>query len=356
VIQKYLEIVRRRSLTAAAGRGRVSLRAAWQRGRAGFMTGGAIVVGVAIVIGAVRLSAAPPQWTPESTQWVRYLGVYEPDAPGSYSGIDNFAQAIDRQPNLVSYYSTWSEPFQVGFASSAEKHGAITLVQIDARNVSLESIANGRYDGYLRSYAAEIKAFHAQVILSFDHEMNGQWYSWGYKHAPAGAFVAAWRHIVNIFRQAGARNVTWLWTINVVDTLNDVTAPAPWWPGKAYVNWVGIDGYYYSPSTAFASLFGPTIAQVREITRDPILIAETGATSTAGQSGKIADLFAGVRTFGLMGFLLFDDDGAKDTQKWRLGSSTAFATLRQDAKKYMRAIPASGHGQSLARASRTNDP
>jgi mannan endo-1,4-beta-mannosidase len=298
------------------------------------MTSAAIIIGIAIVIGVTHMGADPAN--PRSTQWVRYLGVYEPDAPHSYTGIDEFAHAIGRQPNLVSYYSPWSLPFQVGFADSAAKHGAITLVQIDAPNVSLEDIADGQYDAYLRSYAAEVMAFPGKVVLSFDHEMNGQWYSWGYKHASPTAFVAAWRHIVTVFRLEGAKNVTWLWTVNVVDGLGDVAAPGPWWPGSSYVNWVGIDGYYYSPSTSFASLFGSTIAQVSELTHDPILIAETGATSTAGQSGKIVDLFAGVRTFGLLGFLLFDDDGPKPTQKWHLNSTTSYATLRQQAKKYMK--------------------
>ena len=32
-----------------------------------------------------------------------------------------------------------------------------------------------------------------------------------------------------------------------------------WWPGSSYVNWVGIDGYYYSPSDTFTKVFGGTI-------------------------------------------------------------------------------------------------
>ena len=55
------------------------------------------------------------------------------------------------------------------------------------------------------------------------------------------------------------------------------------------MNWVGIDGYYYSRSTLFPSLFGPTIVKVREITHDPIIIAETGAVSGADQPRQIAD-------------------------------------------------------------------
>ena len=182
----------------------------------------------------------------------------------------------------------------------------------------------------------KVKAFGGQVILSIDHEMNGNWETWGYEHQSPAAFVAAWRHVVTIFRKQGARNVTWLWTVNITDRQNDVTEPAPWWPGSSYVNWVGIDGYYYSPSTVFSSLFGATIADVRELTHDPILIAETGAAISADQSAKIGDLFLGVRTFGLLGFVLFDQDGVHETQSWRISSPAAYAALRQDAEAYMK--------------------
>jgi len=73
----------------------------------------------------------------------------------------------------------------------------------------------GQLCTYLRSYADAVIAFGHPVILSFGHEMNGTWYSWGYGHPPPATFVAAWRHIVRIFRAAGAANVTWLWTVIV---------------------------------------------------------------------------------------------------------------------------------------------
>ena len=138
--------------------------------------------------------------------------------------------------------------------------------------------------------------------------MNGNWYTWGYRHTSPAAFVAAWRHIVNVFRALGARNVTWLWTVNIVNDTRDgkIPRPAPWWPGSSYVTWVGIDGYYLEPSWQFAPLFGPTIGAVRALTSDPILIAETGAMPTAGQPAKITDLFAGIRAYGLLGFVWFD--------------------------------------------------
>ena len=78
--------------------------------------------------------------------------------------------------------------------------------------------------------------------------------------------MAAWRHIVTVFRQQGADNVTWLWTVNIVDQKGGIPSPAAWWPGASYVTWVGIDGYYLKPSWKFAPLFGPTIKAVRHLT------------------------------------------------------------------------------------------
>jgi nucleotide-binding universal stress UspA family protein len=57
------------------------------------------------------------------------------------------------------------------------------LVQLEPKGVTLASIAAGGSDAYLRSYADAVVAFGHPVILSFGHEMNGNWYPWGYGHA-----------------------------------------------------------------------------------------------------------------------------------------------------------------------------
>jgi len=296
---------------------------------------GLTVCAVLVLAAAIALAINAPWRSFQAKHSVRYLGVYEPDAPVSYSEVNQFAREISWQPNLVSYYSSWLEPFSTSFATSAAKHGAVTLVQLDPENVSLEGIAHGRYDAYLRSYAAAVKAFHGEVVLSFGHEMNGNWYSWGREHTSPGVFVAAWRRVVNEFRIVGARNVIWLWTVNIINTQPFIPAPGPWWPGKAYVDWVGIDGYYYSPSWNFASLFGPTIVAVRSLTRDPILIAETGASNAAGQAAKITDLFQGIQSYGLLGFVWFDVNDVKQALDWRLDSPAALAAYADDAKAFM---------------------
>jgi mannan endo-1,4-beta-mannosidase len=295
-----------------------------------------IVVIGAVLLGAAAIFAVTRPSTPARVQPappMRYLGVYQPDAPASYSGVNHFAQAIGRQPNLVCYYSAWLKPFQPSFAATAAQHGATLLVQINPLNVSLAAIASGQYDAYLRTFADQVRSYRKPVILSFGHEMNGSWYSWGNTRTPPATFKAAWRHIVQQFRSQRANNVSWLWTINIIDTRGGIPAPAPWWPGSSYVNLVGIDGYYFGRSWSFAPLFGPTIRAVHALTRDPILIAETGAGHIAGQSAKIPDLFAGVRAYGLLGFVWFD---AVAIQDWRLTSPAAIVAFRRAVKIYER--------------------
>jgi hypothetical protein len=266
-----------------------------------------------------------------------YLGVYAQGAPTSYSPITAFSNATGTNPDIVMYYSGWFVPFPSSFAATAASHGAVPLVQMDPDTVKDAAIASGRYDGYLSSYAEAVRAYKHPVILSFGHEMNGSWNAWGYTHQSPAAFVAAWRHVVTIFRALGAGNVTWLWTANIInngrsekiDNLN------PWWPGSSYVTWVGIDGYYLKSSWQFAPLFGPTISAVRSLTSAPILIAETGALQSIGQPEKITDLFAGIRSYGLLGFVWYNSTNTIQ-QQFTINSPAAFAAFRKGASMYHR--------------------
>jgi mannan endo-1,4-beta-mannosidase len=269
-----------------------------------------------------------------------YLGAYAGGVPASYAPIQSFATTTGVEPNIALYYSGWGEAFQAAFARRAVAHGAVPLVQIEPGSTSIAAIAAGAYDRYLESYANAVASYGAQtghgVIIGFAHEPNGSWYPWGFKHVAPAAWVAAWRHIVTVFRQRGADDVTWLWTINIIDKHGGIAAPGPWWPGSRYVTWVGIDGYYYKPSWSFAPLFGPTIKAVRALTRDPVLISETAAAPAAGQPAKIANLFTGTRAYGLLGFVWFDANRHRD---WRIDSPASVAVFRQGAKPYGRPAP-----------------
>jgi mannan endo-1,4-beta-mannosidase len=247
-----------------------------------------------------------------------YLGVYEDGSPPDLGPIGDFTRTVNRQPNLVGYFSGWAQPFAAGFADKLHAHGIIPFVQIDPTYASVPAIAAGEYDDYLRSYAQSVRNFRHAMVIGFGHEMNAPWYSWGYGHVRPAIFVAAWRHIVDIFHSEGADNVTWLWTINQD---RPGTGPiASWWPGAKYVTWVGIDGYYFRPSDSFATVFGTTIGQVRALTGKPILLSETAVGPRAGQFTKIGDLFIGMRQYRTLGLVWFDkvqNDGIYH-QDWRI--------------------------------------
>jgi hypothetical protein len=295
----------------------------------------AIALAVAAVAGAsIRVAGSSHSRPPAAhaslpPSLAAYLGVFEPGAPPAYDRVADFAAAAGREPNLLGYYSGWAEPFDTSFAQMIHRHDVIPFVQIDPTDASIAAIADGTYDDYLRSYADSVRSFSHAVVIGFGHEMNAPWYSWGYGHVAPSTFVAAWRHLVTLFRSEGAENVTWMWTVQADE---HGTGPiASWWPGAQYVTWVGIDGYYYRPADTFASVFGRTIDQVRALTGKPVLLSETAVGPDAGQFDKIQDLFRGMATYKTLGLVWFDktQHGGIDHQDWRIeDSQTAEISFR----------------------------
>jgi hypothetical protein len=288
----------------------------------------AAAAAAAAVIFAITQVASSPSGPPVAraslpTGEASYLGVYEKGPPRTYRPVEDFAKAAGRQPNLIGYYSGWEEPFAKSFADAVDRHGAITILQMDPGGASIPGIAAGAYDSYLRLFAGNVRDFGHPVVIGFGHEMNATWYSWGYGHVLPSTFVAAWRHLVRLFRGQGAYNVSWLWTIN--EDLRSTGPIASWWPGAGYVTWVGIDGYYYRRSDTFASVFGRTIGQVRALTGKPVLLSETAVGPRAGQPAKIGDLFAGMRQYQTLGLVWFDIKQHEGIyhQDWRIENSPA---------------------------------
>lgn len=219
-----------------------------------------------------------------------------------------FQQKCRCHPDVVVHYVHWGEPPETTklLADSIIASTAVPMMELEPFGVSLPSIAEGRDDGYLLRCASVVRNLHTRVLMSFEPESNGTWYSWGYTHIKPAAEVAAWRHVVQLFRHAGARNVTWVWITNV--TYRGSGPMAALWPGRRYVDEVGIDGYFQSSRATFSSVFGPTLATLRRIISKPALISETAADREAGQSRVLEQLAAGVTEYGLAGFIWFDID------------------------------------------------
>ena len=162
---------------------------------------------------------------------------------------------------------------------------------------------------------------------------------------------------MTVFRQSGATNVTWLWVMS-----GDSPAAGhvqQWWPGARYVDWIGVDGYYFTPANTFSTVIGNTVRNIRKFTRKPVLLSEVGIGPRAGQAAKIAGLFAGIRRDHLLGLVYFDVNQHQGLyhQDWRLDDNPAAvaafrAGVRSAERSHQGGAESSGgpDGQAAPRA------
>ena len=236
----------------------------------------------------------------------KFFGVEAQGSP-SLAPVATFAASIGRKPDLVGQYLAWNSSFDAQAVTAAWSYGALYYIAWEPYDTTAQAIAGGQSDAYISRFARSVRALNLPVAISFGHEMNGNWYPWGTGQTTAAQFVAAWRHIHNLFIQAGASNVIWVWNPNVINGVPQVGL-RPYWPGDSYVDWVGITGYFPASGTVtFASLYGPTMAEIKRFTAKPIIIAETSVETGPSEIQAARSLVAGVRRHpGVLGFIWFD--------------------------------------------------
>ena len=236
----------------------------------------------------------------------KFFGVEAQGAP-SLAPVASFAASVAKKPDLIGQYLAWNSSFDAKAVSAAWSYGALYYMAWEPYGTTAQAIADGQSDAYISRFASAVRALNLPVAISFGHEMNGNWYPWGTGQTSAAQFVAAWRHIHNLFIQAGASNVIWVWNPNVINGVPQVGL-RPYWPGDSYVDWVGITGYFPSSGEeTFASLYGPTMTEIRQFTTKPIIIAETSVETGPSEIQAARSLVAGIkRRPGVLGFIWFD--------------------------------------------------
>jgi mannan endo-1,4-beta-mannosidase len=248
----------------------------------------------------------------------KFFGVEAQDAP-ALAPVNAFAASAGRKPDIIGQYVAWGSSFDAQAVTAAWSYGAMYYIAWEPYDTTAAAIAGGQSDRYITKFADAVRTLNLPVAISFGHEMNGNWYPWGTGQTSASAFVAAWRHIHNLFIQAGASNVIWVWNPNVVNPVPQVQLE-PYWPGDAYVDWVGITGYFpTSGPETFATLYGPTLAEIRQFTTKPVIIAETSVETGPSDIQALHSLVVAVkRRPNVLGFIWFDFD--KDGVDWQIES------------------------------------
>lgn len=312
----------------------------------------ALTVAACVVLAAVSLVHRPfpppgPRFAPPSAQMTKgeyldevaagrkLLGVAPDGIKAGLASLGSFARQIGRQPDVVEFYQSFTEPFDTPAAAGAVSTGALPLDSWGPAGTDLAHIASGLDDAYLTAFADRVRDYRGPLALTIGHEMNAPWSKWWGGHGPTDPhlFVAAWRRIHTIFAQRGARNVIWVWTVNI--EAGGAVPPGPYYPGAGYVDWLGVDGYFHPGlPTTFDALLGPTLADLRAHYAQPILVVETGALRTPLRPGEIESAFRTVSaTSDLIGFIWFDYDLlSTEGVDWRLdGDPPSIAAYRRNA-------------------------
>jgi len=330
------------------------------------LTMAAIIGGVLVAthhtkIPALTLPVSSPIPSPGSAKSVGSAQVAMADAclgaiPENFTGIavkkqipiivPQFQKNTSTPVKVVEVYNPFpGSKFNAAEADQAIRLGALPLIQLNPRTVTMAQIASGAEDRYIKSYALAVKKFRCDVVLSLGHEMNGWWYHWGLPWTQPATFIAAWRHVHGIFATAGATNVIWSWDpSHQYDQVapGKVASPASeWYPGNAYVDWVGVDGYLGQDRNGdlqnFGEIFSHQLASIESVAKNKLIyVAETGVAPGRFDVKQIAYLFAGLRQYKLHGVIWFEVDVTKKND-WRLGNRPVAAkAYGAEARSYTR--------------------
>ena len=164
----------------------------------------------------------------------------------SSMGWQAFEQMIGREIAIVHDYTGWTNSFPDPNDKLAAAGGRILYMDWEAKNYSngqpaatWAQIANGSQDAVIKKEALELKAFGKPMMLTFQSEPEGKA---SLAYGTGANYVAAWRHIHNVFADEGVTNVVWVWDVTG-DTADHRSQYPSYYPGDAYVDWIMWDPY-----------------------------------------------------------------------------------------------------------------
>ncbi|HET8565015.1 MAG TPA: glycosyl hydrolase [Solirubrobacterales bacterium] len=266
----------------------------------------------------------PPPPPPGNAYWGAWIGsqLTGGAAPWDMSAVSEFERMVGKPLSLIEFSSPFADcskspctyfSFPWDPFNAIRAYGAIPFFSWGSQSIpgsatqpdfQLADILAGTYDSYIRTWATRAAEWGHPFFLRFDWEMNGGWFPWGEgtNGNQAGEFIAAWRHVHDIFTSVGATNATWVWC----PYANRINHYASLYPGDSYVDWTCLDSYNWGTNPAapygwvtFDSAFGPAYAKLTETVAPakPVAIAETASSEYGGsKAGWIEEMFEALPT------------------------------------------------------------
>ncbi|TXK84103.1 stalk domain-containing protein [Paenibacillus sp. N3.4] len=212
-----------------------------------------------------------------------YLGMYSEQDPKVGNLFTKMPSVYGKKHAIHLAYAHWGQGFPDVYAKRAKEAGAALQIAWEPDD-GLDPVADG---AYLRKWAKDAKASGIPIFLRFAGEMNGAWVKW---HGNPTQYIEKFRMLHDVFA-AEAPNIAMVWSPGDVPA-NDID---PYYPGDAYVDWVGVSLYiepYENGDPSLPSMVATS--NVERLTRlyntysdrKPLMLSETGVPHYAHGAGE----------------------------------------------------------------------
>lgn len=297
-----------------------------------------------------------------------YLGLFNIGEPEQ--AIDSFSANTSRSVSILHTHVDWAQRNGDGsstlltfndqdpvlaksvteLAAELEKKNTILAVSWDPLaldylsdgtyvtgqdpTINMDAILSGTHDAYIRQVAQQVAAMDLPIMMSlfgeadaaatFGFGADGQSFrgtagdTTGQYGDPAVLDGAervrdVFQHVIDIFRQEGADNVTWFMYTSTDYSASDPEAIAPelLYPGDSYIDWVG-QSVYVSGAADLGTSLDQGYAAWQAVTNKPFFVPELG-TETGGQADWQA-ILAGLAAYDNLGAITVTDfEGLNET-------------------------------------------
>ncbi|MFD0692826.1 stalk domain-containing protein [Paenibacillus sp. GCM10027628] len=212
-----------------------------------------------------------------------YIGLYSEQDPQVGNLFSKTESVYGKKHALFLAYAHWGQPFPATYAKRAKEAGAALQIAWEPDD-GLDPVADS---AYLRQWAKDAKAAGIPIFLRFAGEMNGAWVKW---HGNPSQYIEKFRMLHDVFA-ADAPNIAMVWSPGDVPA-NDID---PYYPGDAYVDWVGVSLYiepYENGDSSLPSMIATS--NVERLTRlyntyadrKPLMLSETGVPHFSNSAGE----------------------------------------------------------------------
>jgi beta-mannanase len=208
---------------------------------------------------------------------------------------------IGKKVAIAHFYTGWSNLVNPKFVNQlqiASNNGWRPMVSANpyffdkcqANGKTLyQAINSGNCDNFMKNVGISLKQYGHPIFLRFAWEMNIPSMDWSIQKTRSSPFdyISAWQRFHTIVAAQGADNVIWVFAPNTFSSSS--IAYNQLYPGDAYVDWVGLDGYNWGTTQSWSSwqsfnqVFSASYSTLTAIAPGkPFMLSEVNTTDVGG--------------------------------------------------------------------------